>query len=162
MKKLVRKGVFETNSSSCHSLSINYDKKEVFDTLDVDEDGVVRINCGWYNFCRQHPRRTNDTVEKVAFFATLLTRYQDNPNESEDLEDLKEQILENTQASDVEFLDLGRSIIEFSSDFDIPTGRSLYRAIFDKNSWLFIEGDEYSLYDDEDEYEFYHPEEVTE
>ena len=162
MKKLIRKGVFETNSSTCHSLSINYDKKEVFDTLPVDEDGVVRINCGGYNFSRQHPRRTNNTEEKIAFFATLFTRYEDNPNDSEDLSDLKEQILENTQAVDVEFEYLGDSTIEFSSDFDIPIGRSLYRAIFDKNSWLFIEGDEYSLYDDEDEHEFYNPAEITE
>lgn len=160
--KLIRKNVFETNSSSCHSLSINYDKKQIFDTLSVDEGGVVRINCGGYNFCRQKPRRTNNTEEKIAFFATLLTHYQDNPNKSEDLNDLKEQILENTQASDVEFEYLGDSPLEFSGDFDIPTGRSLYRAIFDENSWLFIEGDEYCLDDDEDEEKFYNPEEITE
>ena len=122
MKTLIRKGVFETNSSSAHSLSINYgDKVELFDNLSPDKDGVLRIYCGGYNFSRQYPRRTNDTEEKI-----------------------------------------GSSSIEFGSDFDIPTGTCLKRAILDKNSWLFIQGDEYSLDKGEDEEEFYNPKEITE
>lgn len=163
MKTLIRNGVFETNSSSAHSLSINCgDKVELYDNLTPDEDGVLRIYCGGYNFSRQYPRRTNDTEEKIAFFATLFTRWEDNPEESSELEELKDILLEYTGAHEVRFFNLGSSSIEFGSDFDIPTGTCLKRAILDKNSWLFIQGDEYSLDKGEDEEEFYNPKEITE
>lgn len=49
MLKLIRTGVFETNSSSNHSLSLNYgEKKRVYDTLPVNEDGSVIVDCGGY------------------------------------------------------------------------------------------------------------------
>lgn len=159
-KKLIRNGVFETNSSSAHSLSINYgDKKKVYDTLEMYKDGVVIIDCGNYDFCRQKPRRTNDTREKLAFFIILATRWG---FELEDLQVFEDLVIQNTGASKVYFCNLGKSYIEFSGDFGIPTGEDLYKAIFDKNSWLFLEGDEYCLDDDVDEVEFYNPKEVTE
>jgi hypothetical protein len=50
MKK-IRKGVFETNSSSTHSISIGIsDGKAQFDTLPIDSDGVCRVyqaEFGW-------------------------------------------------------------------------------------------------------------------
>ena len=60
---LIRDSVFETNSSSAHSLSINKGNKilNVFDTLKPYENGIVNINCGGYDFTRQKPSRTNDT-----------------------------------------------------------------------------------------------------
>lgn len=159
-KRLIRNGVFETNSSSSHSLSLNYgEKKRVYDTLKVNDDGVVTIDCEGYDFQRQKPRRTNDTEEKLAFFITLATRWGFY---IEDLREFEELIIENTGADKVVFAGLGKSNIEFSCDFGIPSGRCLYDAIFDKNSWLFIEGDEYCLDDGVDEEEFYHPKEVTE
>lgn len=160
MLKLIRNGVFETNSSSNHSLSINYgEKKRVYDTLPVNEDGSVIIDCGGYDFSRQEPRRTNNTIEKLVFFITLETRWE---FDAEDLKEFEELILENTEASKVIFKNLNKSTIEFGGDFSIPKGRLLYDAIFDKNSWLFLEGDEYGLDDAIDEREFYNPAEITE
>lgn len=156
--KLIRKNVFETNSSSSHSLSINHNKKKVYDTLKVDSKGIVKINCGGYNFYRQYPRRTNNTQEKIAFFATLFAK----TNQNKDLDLLRKHILKNTGAGKVKFLNLGKSDIEFAEDFKIPKGDNMYRALFDKNSWLFIQGDEYDLDDDVDEEEFYNPEEILE
>ena len=48
MKKLIRKGVFETNSSSSHSISlVTEDKQFVLDTLYPDQNGiVVNVNLG--------------------------------------------------------------------------------------------------------------------
>ena len=134
--KLIRNKVFETNSSSAHSLTISHG--EVYDSLFVDEDGVCRVDCGGYSFCRGSGRRTNSTEEKIAFFATLGDAWNDDL-----LEDLKEQIQSNTGCDRVELLNLGESDYEFCSDFDLPSGRELYDAIFDRNSWLFILGDEY-------------------
>lgn len=44
MKTIIRRGVFETNSSSSHSISIaSEDKEFVMDTIYPDQNGVVRI-----------------------------------------------------------------------------------------------------------------------
>ena len=60
-----------------------------------------------------------------------------------------------------EFLNLGESEIEFWSDFDIPEKETtLYKAVFDKNFWLFLQGDEYLIYDEDDK--FYRPEPILE
>ena len=43
-KKLIRYGVFETNSSSCHSISIDENNKNfTASSLYVDEDGFVTL-----------------------------------------------------------------------------------------------------------------------
>lgn len=152
--KLVRTSVFETNSSSAHSLSINKGNKvlNVFDTLKPDKNGVVRIDCGGYKFTRQKPRRTNDTKEKIAFFATLfdsLTYYK------KELEELVALIKQNSLCEEVIFENLGSSHIDFCGDFTIPEGLQMYRALFDKNSWLFLIGDEYWFESDKEEEEFF-------
>lgn len=154
--KLVRTSVFETNSSSAHSLSINKGKHKpkIYDTVYPDKDGVVRIDCGIYNFCRQKPRRTNDTKEKIAFFATLWC--EENWDCEENLEMLKKIIEENSLTEKVEFLNLGESKLDFCGDFEVPyTHDSLYKAVFDKNSWLFLIGDEYWFESDKEKEEFF-------
>lgn len=158
--KLIRENVFETNSSSANSFSLNKGKKapHIYDTLYPDEDGTVRIDCGIYNFNRQMPKRTNDTKEKIAFFATLA---KDHRYYEYLLPMLRNIIVKNSEAYNVEFLNLGESEIEFWSDFDIPEKETtLYKAVFDKNSWLFLQGDEYLIYDDDDK--FYRPEPILE
>lgn len=162
--KLIRKNVFETNSSSCHSLSINYDKKQIFDTLKVDSNGVVKIDCGNYNFCRQRPKRTNSAIEKIVFFVTLFDswKYSSITDSNKKIEEVKKLILKNTLAKKVKFVNVGDSYIEFSEDFKIPTGKDLYKFLFDKNSWLFLCGDEYGFRNEEDEKTFYNPEEIVE
>lgn len=62
MKKLIRKSVFETNSSSAHSLAFATDiSGAVYDTVYPDKDGYVVIDCSDYYFARQEPRITNKT-----------------------------------------------------------------------------------------------------
>ena len=45
VNKLIRKGVFETNSSSAHTLIVNKEAPKGYDTLEVSEQGNVGINC---------------------------------------------------------------------------------------------------------------------
>jgi hypothetical protein len=45
-KRLVRHGVFETNSSSCHSLSIG--SSQVYESLTPDDEGTILL--GYYEF----------------------------------------------------------------------------------------------------------------
>lgn len=150
---LIRNSVFETNSSSAHSLSINKGSKilNVFDTLKPDKNGVVRINCGGYCFSRQEPRRTNDIKEKIVFFVTLF-KYLGQLSK---LEELKDLIKQNSLAEEVIFENAGESSTEFCGDFDIPERLQMYRALFDKNSWLFLIGDEYWFETEEEEKEFF-------
>ena len=155
-KKLIRKSVFETNSSSAHSLSVNdgKHKPKIYDTVYPDKDGVVYIDCGGYNFGRQKPRRTNNTKEKIAFFATLWS--DEHRDYEKGLELLKKIIEENSLAEKVEFLNLGESKLEFWDDFEVPYAHdSLYKAIFDKNSWLFLIGDEFWFESDKEKEEFF-------
>lgn len=47
--KLIRNKCFETNSSSCHSISVSSGTK-LYDTIEPDEDGIIRIegqDFGW-------------------------------------------------------------------------------------------------------------------
>ena len=154
MKKiLIRSNVFETNSSSAHSLSINKGNKvlNVFDTLKPDKNGVVKIDCGGYNFKRQDPRRTNDTKEKIAFFVTLF----DSCSNHKRIEELIELIKQNSLCEEVELNNVGDSQIDFAGDFGVPSGLQMYRALFDKNSWLFLRGDEFEFDTDEEEEDFF-------
>lgn len=150
---LIRNSVFETNSSSAHSLSINKGSKvlNVFDTLKPDKNGIVEVNCGGYDFTRQKPRRTNDTKEKIAFFVTLFNISSNHKR----IEELIELIKQNSLCEEVKLNNVGDSPLDFGGDFGIPSGLQLYRALFDKNSWLFLIGDEYWFETEEEEKEFF-------
>ena len=48
-KMLIRTGVFETNSSSCHSVSVADETKPfIFDTIYPDLDGKITVKGGQY------------------------------------------------------------------------------------------------------------------
>jgi hypothetical protein len=130
MKKLVRKGVYETNSSSSHSVSIASDDKEfVLDTLYPDQRGIVTVNgdeFGWDWF------KANDAETKASYVAQSY-RYDDYL-----LETLKEVIMEQTGAEDVVFSGLDGGYVDHDSSGIAPTTKHEIRNfVFNKNSWLF-------------------------
>jgi hypothetical protein len=130
MKKLIRKGVFETNSSSSHSISVaTEDKQFVLDTLYPDQNGVVTINgdeYGWEWF------KHNDAETKASYAA------QSFANDDNQLDVLKEVIMEQTGAEDVVFKGLEDGHIDHDSYGIVPkTKHELTNFIFNKNSWLF-------------------------
>lgn len=130
MKKLIRKGVFETNSSSSHSISLaTEDKQFVLDTLYPDQNGVVTIygdEYGWEWF------KHNDAQTKASYAA------QSFANDDSRLDVLKEIIMEQTGADDVNFVGLNDGYIDHDSYGIVPTSREeLKNFIFNKNSWLF-------------------------
>lgn len=78
--KSVRKGVFETNSSSSHSLTINKNTTGVYDFyLPLDKAGYYEPNFGAnYNFSCE-PCSYNRLVEKLEYLITLsFILYRDN------------------------------------------------------------------------------------
>lgn len=134
MKKIVRTGVFETNSSSSHSLSVAREDQEfVYDTIYPDQNGVIRVTgeefgWGWDKF--------NDAMTKLAY------AFQDDNDE--DHKRLKEVVMKQTGATEVIFDENGGYI---DHDGVGTTGgirgnrEDLRNFIFNKNSWLFIGND---------------------
>jgi hypothetical protein len=130
MKKLIRKGVFETNSSSSHSISIADDTKQfIMDTLYPDQFGIVTISSdefGWDWF------KYNDALTKATYAA------QQFKYDTYSLEILTEVIKEQTGANDVKFVDLDNGYVDHQSHGIVPNDKeSLRNFIFNKNSWLF-------------------------
>ena len=127
MKKiLIRKGVYETNSSSSHSISLATEDKEfVLDTIYPDQNGRIVLvggQFGWEWF------KHNDALTKANY------AYQDDVDK--DL--LTEVIKEQTGADEVIFIDSENGYIDHDSSGTAPrTKEDLKNFIFNKNSWLF-------------------------
>lgn len=131
MKKLIRKGVFETNSSSCHSLSID-NTADVLDTLYPNEEGNIILEggeFGWEWF------KHNDAKTKANYASIAL---KNNPDI------LIKVIKEQTGCNDViihtsdDYSSPYYSYIDHESYGVCPTDeKSLKNFIFNKNSWLF-------------------------
>jgi hypothetical protein len=153
LKKLIRKSVFETNSSTCHSLVINRNGVDsVYSRLYPNENGVVEIYCGYY-FGRGNTIRINDPERKAAFL--MVGCHRSGWNFNTDSDRIKELVIEaikkNSMADEVVFDCLEDGFIEFTSDFDVEDNEDfIYNFIFDKNTFLFLQGDEYD--EDEDLY----------
>lgn len=130
MKKLIRKGVFETNSSSSHSISVaSSDKEFVLDTLYPDQHGTIIVRgdeYGWDWF------KHNDAETKASYAAQSFSEDKDM------LEKLEYVIKEQTGAERVIFEDLNDGYIDHDSYGIVPrTAGELKNFIFNKNSWLF-------------------------
>lgn len=129
-KKLIRSGVFETNSSSCHSVSVADETKEfVLDTIYPDQDGVVEVygdDYGWEWF------KHNDAKTKASYAAQQFSGNDGS------LEILKEVIMEQTGAEDVVFRGLDNGYVDHDSYGILEHSKEWLRNfIFNKNSWLF-------------------------
>jgi hypothetical protein len=130
MKKLIRTGVFETNSSSCHSVSIADSTKQfVLDAIYPDKDGIVRLTGGNYG---RYFYKTNEAFEKANYAAQELGSCQT----------LIELIKEHTGAYDV-LIDNSEGYIDHESVGLVKEDKEfLKNFIFNKNSWLFLAHDE--------------------
>lgn len=130
----IRKGVFETNSSSTHSISISYATK-LFDTIIPDNDGNIILSSkqdfGW------EWKKYNDAKTK-AIYAAIETQY--NQQHREMLEDV---IKQHTGAKEVYFDVSGnidhQSIGTVITAFD--TKETLKNWLFNPESWLFTGND---------------------
>lgn len=173
MGKKIRKGVFETNSSSTHSIVIPKKVKEdnysTYDSLDHN-----------YGFGREESRLVNNWDEKLAYTYIVLRDYNKYKKEvvsDEDLEKFKKWV-NNTYSKlcgergyidykpkDVfEFIDMeGKNRIDYSyvypyvdheEDFQengfikrvLEDRKFLKRFLFNMDSYITIGGDEYRGY----------------
>ena len=130
MKKLVRIGVFEVNSSSSHSVSVASDSMEfVKDIIYPDQFGNITLTggeFGWEYF------KFNDAINKANYVAQVFN------NNHHLLGILKEVIIEQTGASDVIFDNLDNGYVDHESYGILGLGSEwLKNFIFNKNSWIF-------------------------
>lgn len=142
MKKTkIRFGVYETNSSSQHSISVaNADKQFVLDTSFIpDEDGVLRLHGGEFGW---EWNKINDAYTKANYCAV----YSNGSGDTTRM--LYEVLQEQTGAKEVrfDFSDdgYGNYIDHQSSDtasVAFSDKQSLRNFIFNLNSWLFTGND---------------------
>jgi hypothetical protein len=135
-KKLIRTGVFETNSSSAHSVSIADNTKEfVLDTIYPDQDGNVTLEggeFGWGWF------KHNDALTKANYAAV------DSMGNDSFREILTKVLKDQTGAEEIVYLCQESwdkeyySYIDHDSNGVCPrTYDELKSFIFNKNSYLF-------------------------
>lgn len=134
MKKIVRKGVFETNSSSSHSLSVAREDQDFFiDPIYPDQHGVITVyddQFGW------EWAKYNDSMTKLAY---LL---QDQGSMHYDL--IEEAVLQQTGAEKLVFIEEDGYIDHEgrgTTSGVCGSKDSIINFVFNKNSWLFTGND---------------------
>jgi hypothetical protein len=90
--KTIRHNVFETNSSSTHSISISKDCDGVLETLPVNDDGIVILNGGEFGW---EEDSFSDPQTKASYV------FIDSMSSPQRIKMLKEVIMEHTGAKDV-------------------------------------------------------------
>jgi hypothetical protein len=140
--KNIRQGIFETNSSSSHSISISKDTDGVLGTLFVDDDGIVHLDGGEFGW------------EEETYYGSLIKANYcaiDTEHSPEYRKMLVKVICEHTGAKDVAF--------DFSPDWDhenysyidhqsqgtsheaFADEETLKMFIFNRNSYLHTDND---------------------
>lgn len=137
--KNIRNNVFETNSSSSHSISITESSDGVLDTIECDEDGVITIVGDGFG---REWTAYNEPRIKAGYCMC------DNSNNPAALELLREVIMEHTGCSKVEFKIDSNSYVDHqsvgtSADAFVDK-ETLKRFIFDPESYIFTGSDESS------------------
>lgn len=84
MKRQIRQGVFETNSSSMHSLVVTkcseyYTVKEVRDEIYMREDGMINLRHGDMYFGRTPFQVLTTFKEKLKYILASMCRYKGDP-----------------------------------------------------------------------------------
>ena len=122
--KNIRSSIFETNSSSSHSISIDISCDGIYDTIIPDDNGIITIigeEFGW------GPERYHSAYTKVSY-AALDTKNQEKYRDM-----LIEVVLAHTGAKEIVF-NLENGYIDHQS-----YGTS-HEAFYDKTTlknWLF-------------------------
>ena len=146
MKK-IRQGVFETNSSSTHSISINENTEGILDTIYTDSDGVIRLEGGDFGWEWQ---RYNDAETKANYCFSDVTYndWQDNDKlvikDQEKYDMLVKVIKDHTGAKHVEFEQKGYGIDHQSkgtASDAFASEETLKNFLFDPQSVLFTGND---------------------
>jgi len=135
----IRQNVFETNSSSTHSISINSNTDGIYDTIVPDDDGILWLTGGIFAWEWAQIKHTLTKANYAAVYA----------RDNEKLTNMLTELLkEHTGAKEVVY-DLGDSYIDHQSDKNeggacgeaFVNIQLLKDFIFNPKSWLFTGND---------------------
>ena len=146
----IRSKVFETNSSSCHSLVI--DKNTSYTTMNLNDKGNIVIATGQYGWGNS---RLTTPEEKAAYLHTLFVMmkmfFSGNPKMSKNFQLCKnnfiEVIREQTHANNVILVEDANCYIDHQScedikDYDIFfSKKDIKNRVFGKSSYINISND---------------------
>lgn len=135
--KNIRSGVFETNSSSTHSIAIAEDADGILDTIVPDADGTIVFIGGEFGWSWE---KFNDPMTKANYCAVDL---QSNPAS---MTMLSEVISQHTGAKRIVFsIDRDSSYVDHqsvgTSEDAFANTEALKNFIFNPKSWLFTGND---------------------
>lgn len=138
----IRSKVFETNSSSTHSISIYSGSDGIYDTIVPDDDGLVVLTGGEFGWTWW---KSNKPIDKANYAAV------DQHTNSEHKQMLKDVIIEHTGAKIVVFAFSGDypgrnySYIDHQSmgiaQQAFESKKTLKEFLFNPESWLFTGND---------------------
>lgn len=135
--KHIRKSVFETNSSSSHSITINSSATN-YTSISPDADGIITIDTKGYDFGWGY-EDYNDFHSKACYCAI------DQQNTESNLVMLQKVIMEHTGAKEVKLRIDPNSYIDHqsygTSSDAFESEQTLKDFLFSKNSILIIDND---------------------
>lgn len=99
MKQLIRNSTFETNSSSCHSITVS-SGNGVYETIYPSEDGTIRVplnEFGWEQDTHTDP------LTKLSYLMLYVRDWVTGQDQTKFNDMLQHVVKEHTGASTVEF-----------------------------------------------------------
>lgn len=146
MEKLIRTGVFETNSSSTHSLSISNDNN-LLDTLYPDDEGNIILNGGEFGWEEETYTDAQTKANYVAVMILLLESAKKTFSEREDKESFRYYTLPPFADENYE---LCKSNFEDVIKEQTGCNAVIYNCTLDYNSNNWSHIDHQSFEDEED------------
>lgn len=150
MKKLIRKSVFETNSSSSHSLSF---KQEDVGTTTYEglenyiQDDAVWINCLDCQFYDNRSFTAETAYEKIALLVTLWNTDAEDLHHYYNLSVLEKIVRKNTGCKKVYFHGMELLCFEWEHNFDkfaiFEDFDELYDLVFNPKRSIVVKYNEY-------------------
>ena len=150
MNKLIRNSVFETNSSSSHTLSLEYNEEteNYLESLAniIDSNGNIWFDCDNFNLnenlhCEGLTVFSN-AKEKLSLLATLWNSFNEDIRDIYTIDDLIYFIKKNTLCDSVYIHNMGNIDLDLCSNYKfdfLPTDKDLlYELIFSTNKEIFI------------------------
>ncbi len=124
MKHQIRRGVFETNSSSTHSLTWSRKSQMAHSScLKPNDDGYVEVTFGEFGWAWDE---YNDPIDKLSYIVTMIAenleyRMQDNPDEIIGTKEEFEQLPDFRKVSEVVANYCNCNGITLLNDIDVRT-----------------------------------------
>ena len=138
----IRKGIFETNSSSTYSLILADKEDKIDQTMAVDKQGVVEIEMGRYGWDFES---FHSPSEKASYVATCILDCLSGEEKEKALKILKRVVKKNTGAKKIKIIKTEWGYIDHQSDYFEEQKRwdeilfnedNLTRFIFSSNSYF--------------------------